>query len=464
MNRHSVRQSAVLARSVLLLLVLVLAACGSGSQVGVAPTPSATAALPAATATQPPSPTPSPSPRPPTPTLVPTASATGTAEPTRTNAPTETTAPTATEAATEAPTVTSAATTDTATAEPNPASPQGVAELGGKLLMPRGGDTWLYRPRTGETRLLLADTSDARWSPDGSEIAFVRADGLYLADGEGENERRIHEDSNLARPVWSPDGARIAFTRTQPGMHLRGDVLVWERNGGDVRQVARGVNPAWAPDSKRIAYVTEPAGQPRRNQLRLVSWEGQNDWPLVRDLPPDLPAIGVPGSGVTRANYEHIMEQPFWDAEGQYVYVASFVIYQALSDFFIWERADATNGGSTFLGELWGSRSHPSPDRRAALFEGSSARGDTWFVARALEGPDEEWRWAEVERGSLALAPAWAPDGTAVAYFACVLEPMPGACDLRLLTPDGAETLIPGVAGNVGELPPTPSLDWSRGE
>ena len=50
------------------------------------------------------------------------------------------------------------------------------------------------------------------------------------------------------------------------------------------------------------------------------------------------------------------------------MYVASFVIYQALSDFYIWERADATNGGSTFIGELWGARAHPSPDRRAALF------------------------------------------------------------------------------------------------
>ena len=86
---------------------------------------------------------------------------------------------------------------------------------------------------------------------------------------------------------------------------------MWERDGDDVRRVARGANPAWAPDSKRIAYVTQPTGEPRRNQLRLVSWEGRNDWPLVRDLPPDLPAIGVPGSGVTRANYEHVMEQPF---------------------------------------------------------------------------------------------------------------------------------------------------------
>jgi len=344
---------------------------------------------------------------------------------------------------------------------------EGVAvrpDLAGKLLWPRGSDTWLYRPRTGETRLLLEDTVDARWSPDGREIAFVRADGLYLADGEGTNERRIHEASDLRRPVWAPDGAKIAFTRGRSTASLGGEVWVWERDTGPARQVARGVNPAWAPDSKRIAYVTEPAGAPRRNQLRLVSWQGQNDWPVVRDLPPDLPAIGVPGSGATRGNYEHVMEEPFWDSAGQYIYVASFVIYQALTDFYIWERADATNGGSTFVGELAGAQAILSPDRQAVLFEGASARGDVWFVARALDGSDDGWRWAETERGTLSLAPAWAPDGQAVAYVACVLEPMPGPCELRLLTPDGPATLVAQVAENVGVLPPRPSLDWAAGE
>ena len=44
-------------------------------------------------------------------------------------------------------------------------------DIAGKLAFVRGGDTWLYRPHTGEVRKLLDRTTDARWSPDGRKDA-----------------------------------------------------------------------------------------------------------------------------------------------------------------------------------------------------------------------------------------------------------------------------------------------------
>ena len=340
-------------------------------------------------------------------------------------------------------------------------------DLGGKLAFVRGKDIWLYRPRTGEVRKLLTGTTDARWSPDGKAIAFAREDGLYVADSGGANERRVYTGSRVNTPVWAPDGTKIAFERGMgadpPAAH---EVWVVELPSNNARKVAQGADPAWAPDSQRIAYVTVAGGEGlRRNQLRLVNWLGQNDWPIVRDLPPNTPPIGIPGSESDRAGLEHVMEDPFWDRDGRYVYVLSFVRYQALAGFSIWERADARNGGSTFLGELpevMGAT--PAPDREAVLFSVSSARGDSWFVARAIGGDDQAWRWAETQNGTSSMAPAWAPGGSAVAYYRCELE-QPDRCSLELLTPQGGATLIPAVFGGAApdlSLPLT--LDWGRDE
>jgi hypothetical protein len=172
--------------------------------------------------------------------------------------------------------------------------------------------------------------------------------------------------------------------------------------------------------------------------------------------------IGVPGGEPERAALEHVMTTPIWDKDGRYIYVPSFVTYQVLTDFFIWERADSVHGGSTFAGELPGGDATPSPDNQAVLINSASARGDTWFVARALGGDDEQWRWAETAKGITALAPAWAPRTQAVAYYHCLLE-QPEQCDLQLLTPEGSATLVPEVFGGVVPDYSKPlSLSWGR--
>jgi Tol biopolymer transport system component len=333
-------------------------------------------------------------------------------------------------------------------------------DLGGKISFVRGKDTWLYRPRTSETRKLISGTTEARWSPDGKSIVFTRADGLYLADGDGANERRVAVGSGFRGPIWAPDGTRIAWQQNLATNQAAGDIWVLELGSGAQLKVAHGAHPAWAPDSKRLAYVTVPGDDPpRRSELRLVNYAGEHDWVVVKDLPLNTPAIGIPQNEQSRANLAHLMANPFWDRDGRYVYVASYVLDQAEADFFIWERADATKGGSTFLGELNGGDAFPSPDRQAVLFGASNPKSQSWFVARALDGQTQAW--AETRPNATDVSPAWAPDSKAVAYYHCELD-HPNRCNLQLLTPQGGSVLLADVVVGVPDEIMRPSLDWGR--
>ncbi|HEY6496690.1 MAG TPA: serine hydrolase [Trebonia sp.] len=148
------------------------------------------------------------------------------------------------------------------------------------------------RPLTRGT----ADSAPA-WSPDGTRIAFLRADGgpaqlwLLPADG-GEPEQVTSLPLGAGAPVWSPDGTKIAFgapadLRAVPGEDdaararraaapivttriddkadgsgllrtVRKHLHVLDLDSGNVRQVTEGDwhagDPVWSPDSARLAF------------------------------------------------------------------------------------------------------------------------------------------------------------------------------------------------------------------
>ena len=95
------------------------------------------------------------------------------------------------------------------------------------------------------------------WSPDGSRIAFMGGDAIYVVPALGGTPDRAIESSGrvLLTPAWSPDGRQLAYAD---------DRGLWVRalDGGEPRQVveARAVHsPAWSPDGRRIAFVDENA-------------------------------------------------------------------------------------------------------------------------------------------------------------------------------------------------------------
>jgi dipeptidyl aminopeptidase/acylaminoacyl peptidase len=51
------------------------------------------------------------------------------------------------------------------------------------------------------------------WSPNGTQVAFVRTDGIWVMNADGSQPRRIRHvpSTDDQWPVWSPDGRLISF-------------------------------------------------------------------------------------------------------------------------------------------------------------------------------------------------------------------------------------------------------------
>jgi eukaryotic-like serine/threonine-protein kinase len=114
---------------------------------------------------------------------------------------------------------------------------------------------------SGGNPLRLKDTRPRgrpAWSPDGAEIAFQRADGLYVIPALGGAQRRIAAFSGLrnnnGNVAWAPSGSFLIVDGRGAGL------MTVSRDGGEPRPLtkpgdANDSSPAIAPDSRAVAFV-----------------------------------------------------------------------------------------------------------------------------------------------------------------------------------------------------------------
>jgi hypothetical protein len=106
----------------------------------------------------------------------------------------------------------------------------------------------------------------AQPSPDGRFVAFdsdrggVRA--VYVAEHDGSNVRRISGDGYAALPTWSPDGSRLAFVRAEPDRPSVWNLWIQPLAGGAAERITeyrygQTWAASWFPDGHRIAYSHE---------------------------------------------------------------------------------------------------------------------------------------------------------------------------------------------------------------
>ncbi|MFI0711437.1 prolyl oligopeptidase family serine peptidase [Streptomyces inhibens] len=214
---------------------------------------------------------------------------------------------------------------------------------------------WEVRGGGGPARRLTHGPADTapRWSPDGTQLAFLREGQLHLLPVDGGEAAALTTSARCpagaGTPVWSPDGSRIAFsapgTRRDDTAPVVIDTLGWKADGagligsvrtqlfvvdvesGEVRQITEGDrnagSPTWSPDGTQLAYPARsgPDGEVTNASAAHVVGVG-DDAPAPRPIGPagglagpvswfpDGSALLVVGRTTTGVGHLELLRQP----------------------------------------------------------------------------------------------------------------------------------------------------------
>jgi dipeptidyl aminopeptidase/acylaminoacyl peptidase len=147
------------------------------------------------------------------------------------------------------------------------------------------GDVYIVDAATGRKRFVVrAGYSDEpRWSPDGRRVLVARGRDFWVypvRHGRPTNVTRMHGWSSNAR--WSPDATRIAFI---VGRGTRSSALYVLRVGGrKPRLVVRHVDAvAWSPKGGMLAFAPESLMKFSRSKIWTVPARGGRPKPFGGD-------------------------------------------------------------------------------------------------------------------------------------------------------------------------------------
>lgn len=270
----------------------------------------------------------------------------------------------------------------------------------------------------------------ATWSPDGREIAYSAGEGIFVAESDGSNFRRLASLTGIASGLsWSPDGGRIRFTLTD---NSRNSGALWEVStaGGNLHRVLPDWNDPpseagsnWTSDGRYFLFHSLRNG-------RLDVWASRERSGLL------LSGTSAPAALTAGPIGFH---SPLHSLDGKKVFVVGTDTRAEI------RRYDAKSGDfAPYLTEVPAS---------AVAF----ARDGGWV---AYVPPTGSALWRSRTDGSDRLqltfapiltadAPCWSPDGTCIAFRATVKD-KPWKIYIVTATGGLPQELLPGRTGEEG--------------
>ncbi|MCE7947348.1 MAG: hypothetical protein DYG88_07965 [Chloroflexi bacterium CFX4] len=116
---------------------------------------------------------------------------------------------------------------------------------------------------TGNWRQITFDAFvyDAKFSPDGTRIAYARGDGLHLISAEGADKRSMLIGDTVFAPAWSPDMTRMLVILGElrivnlDRLTLPGDSTQLRLLTQEMKITLLGGSASWSPDGEWVVFA-----------------------------------------------------------------------------------------------------------------------------------------------------------------------------------------------------------------
>jgi imidazolonepropionase-like amidohydrolase/Tol biopolymer transport system component len=274
-------------------------------------------------------------------------------------------------------------------------------------------EKWDVSKIPGEAKSVAIDTRSGSWmsldvSPDGKTIAFDLLGDIYLLPISGGEANAIN--SGLAwsmQPRFSPDGSEIAFISDAGG----GDnIWIMQADGSDPKQLTKEDfrllnNPYWSPDGQYLAA--------RKHYTTRRSLGTGEIWLYHRGGGSGIPVVEKPSE-----KHQKELGEPAFSPDGRYIYYSldktpgSTFVYAQDSNGQVFEirRHDLETGETrSFVNGAGGSvRPTPSPDGKSLAFV-RRIRGESALFVKNLVSGTETAVFTDLDQD---LQEVWAVHGT----------------------------------------------------